>query len=165
MCNSRADPLTRPQTPLAALTAALSALLPAPLPCPACPALAAPYTARTCQLLIPSTQTPGHHWAALVWLPIGCRKEGHPPPCPYRSDPPPCPFFFLRSQDLQAGRGGYRSRAERGTHHKMRPQKRGVDKLIAEGREEVSRSWLCASAFAARRAMLSTSHLRDLEGI
>jgi len=102
LCNSHTDPLTRPQTPLAAPAAALSALLPAPLPCPACPALAAPYTARTCQLLIPSTQTPGHHWAALVWLPISCRKEGHPP-LPLSIRPAPLSIFFS-AQPGSAGR-------------------------------------------------------------
>ena len=117
LCNSHTDPLTRLQTPLAALTAALSALLPALLPCPACPALAAPYTARSSQLLIPSTQTPDQHWAALVCLPIGCRNERTPPPAPYRSEPTPFQFFFLISQDLKAPFGGSRPRAERGSHH------------------------------------------------
>ena len=106
LCNSHSDPLTRPQAPLAALAAALSALLPAPLPCPACPALAAPYTARTCQLLIPSTQTPGHHWAALVCLPISCRKEGHTPPTPIDQTRPPVHFFFCAARICRPAAGG-----------------------------------------------------------
>jgi len=131
-CNSHTDPLTRPQSPLAAPTAALSALLPAPLPCPACPALAAPYTARPYQLLIPSTQTPGHHWTALIYLPIACRNE-RTPPCPYRSDPPPLSIFFS-AQPESAGRprGVSGPRRERNPSHRATP-KTGSTRML-EGR-------------------------------
>ena len=119
-CSSHSAPLTSSQTPLRAPAAPLSLssrVLTAPdhyRPVPA------DYRPTLLRLLLPAIGSPVVAWVLLL-LSADCLP---PPPSPQKKDPPPPSKKKGVKNSDQDPEGGKATRAVRGSHHNVRPQKR-----------------------------------------